>query len=279
MSKIKTEIRCIGGGAVLHDEAVLFDTPSAFSAVMPYDLRSGEITFDEPGLYSVKWWVATETAPHFAMEFALEISSESGIEYIKGCSPKKTGQISGFGIVDVKSPGTKLSLKNVKVSKTVLSLKTEVKAYLLVTRINTEYPSGLIGVYHANLAAVGSFREVVVGKVVYKAQHNPAGTFRIYVKSTGGTVTVDIKRSSQIDSYYSARTLDNYGLTETEQNIDTAIYSASNEMNRTWIRQQDPETKLWSMHEIDLFASAGRARVTIFVYLIYENIDLSGLEQ
>ena len=54
---------------------------------------------------------------------------------------------------------------------------------------------------------------------------------------------------------------------------DTLIYKNSREMHSVWIRVQDPTTSLWSMYEVNLFASAGGARITVWVNTIEEKIS------
>lgn len=47
--------------------------------------------------------------------------------------------------------------------------------------------------------------------------------------------------------------------------LDEIVYSQSQETHNIRIRQQDPETKLWSLCEVNSFISAGGARTSVKV--------------
>jgi len=118
-------------GSVDSDSNVIFEPAEPTSDKMEYDSVTGIITFNEPGTYLLNWWIATETVPHGKIEFALSTSQG---DYIRGSSPLKTGQISGYGSIDVTA-GTTLSLINASEYNIVFSRGTKVKAYLLVSPI------------------------------------------------------------------------------------------------------------------------------------------------
>lgn len=64
-----------------------------------YDNTTGIITLQEPGTYKFDWVVATQTAPIAnGVEFSL-VSSQG--DAIIGNSPIKTGEVLGFGIIEV----------------------------------------------------------------------------------------------------------------------------------------------------------------------------------
>lgn len=281
MANTVLEIQRTGDGRVAHGGKVVFDTLTKQIGGITFVAKGegeekdqGVITINEPGQYSVKWWVATETTPKGAIQFDLVLRNS---QRIPGCSPIKTGQVSGFGIIDVTAPDTKLWLENQTEKHVVYSIKSNVKAYMLVNQIDTAYSGGLIGVYHTNLSASGSLLDVPVGKVIYRIQHASATTVAMNVRAASNSVVVDIKRSAQYDSSAEGQSLNNFSLTTNAQNLDSGIINISNEMHRTWIRQQDPATFLWSMYEVDLFVSKAGARVSVCVYLIYEDVDLSEL--
>ncbi|SDN04633.1 hypothetical protein SAMN04488502_1111, partial [Dendrosporobacter quercicolus] len=132
-----------------------------------------------------------------------------------------------------------------------------------------------IAVYNTNLSASGSSFDVPVGNISYQLQYSTSSSLSLSVSALVSSITVDIKRSSQYDSAVEGTSLNGVTLTPTSVQLDSLIYSNSNEMHRTWIRQQDPDTSLWSLYEIDLFASVAGARTSIWVYLIYENADFT----
>jgi len=133
----------------------------------------------------------------------------------------------------------------------------------------------------------GTMLEVPVGNIYYSVRQNGSTDLRLYIRPIvpSTQILIDWKRSSQYDDsgVNSNPILTNSILSE-EVNVDDVIYTLSREMHRTWIRQQDPDTNNWSLHEVNLFVSgnrttstdpaAPRSRVTVWVYEIYSNVLL-----
>lgn len=129
-------------------------------------------------------------------------------------------------------------------------------------------------IYHTRISMSGDSYEVIVGNVVYFLQHVSAGIFSLSIRSSGKSFLVDVKRTSQYDlTGVEGSTFNSLTLNTTNQSLDAVIYTNSNEMHRTWIRQQDPDTNLWSLHEVNLFPSSNGNRIDIWVYKIYEDIS------
>jgi hypothetical protein len=115
---------------------------------------------------------------------------------------------------------------------------------------------------------------VPVENVIYHLQFSTATQLTLFLMPATVPVLIDLKRSSQFDTTgVDAFTRDNFTLSAS-LDIDTIVFNSSREMHRTWLRQQNPVTGLWSLHEIDLFASNGSARVTIWIYQIFTNVSL-----
>ncbi len=113
-----------------------------------------------------------------------------------------------------------------------------------------------------------------MGDVIYRLEVVNTAELRLLILPATAPVLIDLKRFGQYDTAgLDATTLDNFTLS-TSVNIDTVIFNSSREMHRTWLRQQSPETGLWSLDEIDLFVSNGSARITIWVYQIFTNVSL-----
>jgi len=140
------ELRQISDESVGPEEKVLFDVQSSpIPEGMEYNKFTGEITFNEIGTYSIKWWVATRTTLHGAIKFELVVSHGGIIiDRIRGCSPQKNGQVSGFAAINVTEAGTKLSLVNQTESAVVFSSRTDVNALLLITPLITDPDAGTI---------------------------------------------------------------------------------------------------------------------------------------
>jgi len=131
--KSKTlEIKRTVFGRVAPGANVIFAEPASLPEGISYNSITGEITFNEIGQYSIKWWVATETTTKGPIEFALiPVPGDP----ILGCSPTKTGQVTGFSILDIAETPTTLSLVSQCKADTVFSWETQVKAYLSVIPI------------------------------------------------------------------------------------------------------------------------------------------------
>ena len=55
--------------------------------------------------------------------------------------------------------------------------------------------------------------------------------------------------------------------------LDDIVYSRSQETHTIKIRQQDPQTKLWSLCEVTTFISAGGARTSVWVRFYEYNVS------
>ena len=143
MNPLILELKRINKGRVAPEKNVIFDEISIPSPSISYDGNTGEIIFNEIAQYSIQWWVATETTLKGAIEFALRCSQ--GGELALGSSPQKTGQVSGYGAIDVLTAGTTFSLVNTRDTNQVFSLEASLKAYLLITPIVAIGPTGPAG--------------------------------------------------------------------------------------------------------------------------------------
>lgn len=139
MSNPILEIKRITAGSVDPGENVIFDQESITSSGISYDADTGEITFAERGQYLCQWWVATGTTLRGSIEFGLKSSLPD--ELILGSSPIKTGQVSGFGTIDITTAGTTLSLVNARSESVAFSRTVGVKAHLLITQIGNAGPA------------------------------------------------------------------------------------------------------------------------------------------
>lgn len=136
MNNLSLEVKRTRSGIVPHGGNVLFTERSPFSSGIPYNELTGVVGFDAPGQYLVRWWVATGTTLTGIIRFDLILSKDGDvIDTISGISPIKTGQVSGFGVINVEDPdGTTLSLVNASDNDVVFSSKAPVTAYLLITQ-------------------------------------------------------------------------------------------------------------------------------------------------
>lgn len=102
--------------------------------------------------------------------------------------------------------------------------------------------------YHADLSAVNSVLTIPLKNLVLTYQTTSASAVRISIapKESGASVLIDMRRTS----IYNASTIETQMLDNTTVSgrtvIDEIVYSKSQETHNVRIRQQDPETKLWS---------------------------------
>lgn len=97
-------------GAINANENILFDSTVISKGNIGYDPSTGVITLNERGTYEFNWWVATKSTqatqgPIFAL-----VSSQG--DFIVGNSPIKTGEVVGFGVIEVTDTPVTVSLKN-----------------------------------------------------------------------------------------------------------------------------------------------------------------------
>ena len=142
-------------------------------------------------------------------------------------------------------------------------------------------PTGATGgslpftLYHVNLSSDDDIFEIPVGRMHYSIKHY-GDNFRLYMRPivAGTKVLLDLKRGSIYDNGTNGTPeFDSYEL-EDEVFVDDLMYSESREMHRTWIRQTIPDSNSWSLHEVNIFASGPKSRVTVWVFEIYSNIQL-----
>lgn len=134
MSNVSLQVERTTAGTVASGENVIFDSISSSTGDISYDALTGVITFNEAGRYSIKWWVATQASQAAAAVFAL--TSSQG-DYLEGNSPIKTGEVVGFGIVDVTSPPITVSLVNESSSIFYFSVIVPLTANLVVIQEDT----------------------------------------------------------------------------------------------------------------------------------------------
>ncbi|WP_326513508.1 hypothetical protein [Clostridium intestinale] len=123
--------------------SVVFDNVVYNSGNISYDISTGVVTFTEAGRYVLNWWVSTQTAtsPNFVV-FAL--TSSQG-DVLEGNSPIKTGEVVGFGIIDVISAPVTVTLNYISDGTAVLSSLVPVKATLIIIQDDIVSPTGDTG--------------------------------------------------------------------------------------------------------------------------------------
>ena len=112
---------------------------------------------------------------------------------------------------------------------------------------------------------MNSVLTIPLKNLVLTYQTTSASAVRISIapKESGASVLIDMRRTS----IYNASTIETQTLDNTTVSgrtvIDEIVYSKSQETHNVRIRQQDPETKLWSFCEVVSFISNGAARTSV----------------
>ena len=126
-------------------------------------------------------------------------------------------------------------------------------------------------VYNANLSSAGSVLTGPLEALNMTLQNTSATSLRFSLQPavTGTSIVADIRRASIYDgASIDSQTNDNLTISGVFV-VDDLIYSQSQEMHWTRIRQQEPSTGLWSMCEIRIFSSRGGARTSVCVNWLY----------
>ena len=127
------------GGAVLFNETLVNDDPNVV-----YNPADGTISFVQEGEYYVSWFVVTKTGlgtsgPSFSI-----VTNEATPTYYTAGSGIKTGEISGFALLNV-SAGFSFTLRNVTNGGVRLNDNVEVMAGIAVVNIGKGGPTGPTG--------------------------------------------------------------------------------------------------------------------------------------
>ena len=118
------------------------------------------------------------------------------------------------------------------------------------------------------MSTIGSSEEFTVGFVTFRMFYKAIDFLSMLIFATVPTVIIDFlcfSTQSEGETY----SKNNYTLTPVVFPVYTIVNNTSTEKNTILFRQQDPDTLLWSLHEIQIFVSANGARTTIWVEEIY----------
>ena len=92
-------------------------------------------------------------------------------------------------------------------------------------------------------------------------------------KTTGASALTDMRRTSIYNSgtvevqYFDGTAVSSRTV------IDEIVYTKTQETHSIKIRQQNPDTKLWSLCEIDSFISNGGSRTSVYIRWIEYNVS------
>ena len=129
--------------------------------------------------------------------------------------------------------------------------------------------------YHVDLSASGSTLNIPLQNLILTYQQTSATSVRISIapKDTAAPVLTDIRRISIYNGSSVESQTNNNATVSARLVLDDLVYSNSQESHSMKIRQQDPESKLWSLCEIRSFISNGGARTSVWVQ--WSEVDVS----
>ena len=147
MSNIALQIERQLDGTVGSAQNVIFNSTVFTAGNIMYNAVTGTITFMEAGRYTLNWWIATQSSTSQGAVFSL-ISSQG--DSIKGNSPIKTGEVTGFGIIEVVTAPVTVSLVNNGSSDFYYSTIVPVKAALLIVEDDLVVPLSYVQLFDRN---------------------------------------------------------------------------------------------------------------------------------
>lgn len=147
MSNIALQIERQLDGMVGSAQNVIFNSTVFTAGNIMYNDATGIVTFMETGLYTVNWWIATQSSASQGAVFSL-ISSQG--ESIRGASPIKTGEVTGFGIIEVLSAPVTVSLVNSGSADFYYSSIVPLKAALLILEEDSTVQPSYVQLFDRN---------------------------------------------------------------------------------------------------------------------------------
>lgn len=147
MSNIALQIEQQLNGFVGSAQNVIFNSTVFTAGNIMYNAATGIITFMEAGRYTINWWIATQSSTSQGAVFSL-VSSQG--DSLKGNSPIKTGEVNGFGIIEVTTAPVTVSLVNNGTADFYYSTIVPVKAALLIVEDDLVVPPSYVQLFDRN---------------------------------------------------------------------------------------------------------------------------------
>ncbi|WP_215701029.1 collagen-like protein [Clostridium sp. MCC353] len=127
-----------------------------------------------------------------------------------------------------------------------------------------------IDYHNVNLSVSNNPVDIPVGKLILTAAPVSSSVIKLSLKAADASkpILADIRRTGIYDTTVRSQTYDNTTITSSIV-LDDTVYTLSQEIHWTIIRQQNPDNSLWSMCKIGTFASASGARTSICLKWLY----------
>lgn len=196
---------------------------------------------------------------------------EQGVQGPKG-DKGDTGEQGVQGIQGEKGETGETPVITV-VEDTPLSYKLNFKTS--IDDITTPNLFKTLDEYHVDLSASGSTLNIPLGSLVLTYQNTSTTSVRISVaaKNTENPVLTDMRRITIYNGSSVESQTYNNTLVSTKTILDDLMYTQSQESHSIQIRQQNPDTKLWSLCKIHSFISNGGARTSVWIQWSEVNVS------
>lgn len=196
---------------------------------------------------------------------------EQGVQGPKG-DKGDTGEQGVQGIQGEKGDTGETPVITV-VEDTPLSYKLNFKTS--IDDITTPNLFKTLDEYHVDLSASGSTLNIPLGSLVLTYQNTSTTSVRISVaaKNTENPVLTDMRRITIYNGSSVESQTYNNTLVSTKTILDDLMYTQSQESHSIQIRQQNPDTKLWSLCKIHSFISNGGARTSVWIQWSEVNVS------
>ena len=125
------------------------------------------------------------------------------------------------------------------------------------------------------ISALNSVLSIPLNNLIltYQTTSTTGMSISIALQNESVPILTDMRRTSIYGS--GAIEVQNFDNTTVSKStvLDSLVYSQSQEEHTMKIRQQDPDTKLWSLCEIHSFISNGGARTSVWVMWSETNVS------
>lgn len=135
-------------------------------------------------------------------------------------------------------------------------------------------PMGMPEYFNFSVTAANTSSNPIVapvGSIDFEFTYVNAKTIRLTYRPTvlGTSILFDFKRVTYYDGAIEQQFVNNQMLS-TNYVADDLIYTQSNDMQNSWLRQRNPDNT-WSLCEYSIFASQSASRITLWIKWIYKD--------
>lgn len=211
---------------------------------------------------------ANPTETGVSLDFVMPIGSEEpqGKQGEQGPQGEQ-GEQGDIGLTGDTGPAPKITVTEDTPTSYKLSFQTSEQD------IVTSNLKSMVESHNMDLSTAGNSVDISLGNLILTYAYLNSSSIKITIRATNASkpILADIRRTSIYDgSSIDSQTNNNTTITTTLM-LDSIVYSQSQEMHWMRIRQQDPDSSLWSMCEVVTFASARGARTSVCIDWLYLN--------